>query len=95
MENLVFTSLTREELKDLMHETALEAAQAAIKAAQTTDIQEEYITRKEAQKILGVCYNTLESRTREGLIKSYRLGRSIRYKRTEIESALTLRNFGG
>jgi hypothetical protein len=87
--------LTPDELEEMMQRTATMAAKAAIQDSKPIEIKEDYISRKDTAKKFGVCLNTLESRTKAGLIKSYRFGRSIRYKRTEVEAALTLRNFGG
>jgi excisionase family DNA binding protein len=48
----------------------------------------EYITRKEAAKILKVSLVTLSDWNKKGVLKPYRLGNLIRYKRTELDEAL-------
>ena len=48
----------------------------------------EYITRKEAAKILKVSLVTLSDWNKKGILKPYRLGNLIRYKRTELDQAL-------
>lgn len=50
---------------------------------------DEYLTRKEAKDLLGVSYPTLTAWTNEGKIKGYRIGTRVRYKASEIGSALT------
>ncbi|WP_439152262.1 helix-turn-helix domain-containing protein [Winogradskyella sp.] len=48
----------------------------------------EYITRNEAAKILKVSLVTLSDWNKKGILKPYRLGNLIRYKRTELDEAL-------
>ena len=48
----------------------------------------EYITRKEAAKILKVSLVTLSDWNKKGILKRYRLGNLIRYKRIELDQAL-------
>ncbi len=48
----------------------------------------EYITRKEAAIILKVSLVTLSDWNKKGILKPYRLGNLIRYKRTELDQAL-------
>lgn len=48
----------------------------------------EYLTRKEVSEILKVSLVTLSDWNKKGILKPYRLGNLIRYKRKEIENAL-------
>lgn len=48
----------------------------------------EYLTRKETAKLLKVSLVTLSDWNKKGILKPYRLGNLIRYKRTELEQAL-------
>lgn len=48
----------------------------------------EYLTRKEAAKILKVSLVTLTDWNKKGILKPYRLGNLIRYKRAELDQAL-------
>lgn len=50
--------------------------------------KEEYLTRKEAIKILKVSNSTICDWDKNGITKPYRLGNLIRYKRSELEAAL-------
>ena len=50
--------------------------------------QPEYLTRKEVAKILKVTVVTLSDWDKKGVLKPYRLGNLIRYKRDEIDQAL-------
>jgi excisionase family DNA binding protein len=50
--------------------------------------QSEYLTRKEVAKILKVSLVTLTDWNKKGVLKPYRLGNLIRYKRVELDQAL-------
>lgn len=56
--------------------------------------QAEYLTRKEVAEILKVSLVTLSDWNKKGIIKPYRLGNLIRYKRSEIEESLIAINRG-
>jgi len=49
---------------------------------------EEYITRKEAAKIFKVSLVTISEWGKKGILKPYRLGKFIRFKKSELELAL-------
>lgn len=48
----------------------------------------EYLTRQEVATILKVSLVTLTDWNKKGILKPYRLGNLIRYKREEIDQAL-------
>jgi excisionase family DNA binding protein len=50
--------------------------------------QPEYLTRKEVAIILKVSLVTLSDWNKKGVLKPYRLGNLIRYKRAELDQAL-------
>jgi excisionase family DNA binding protein len=60
--------------------------------ALTKDLQPkklpDYLTRKEVAAILKVSLVTLSDWNKKGVLKPYRLGNLIRYKSSELESAL-------
>lgn len=49
----------------------------------------EYLTIKEVAAILKISRNHLNKLTKKGNIQAYRIGRSIRYKREDVDKALT------
>ena len=56
--------------------------------------KEKYLTRKQAASILQISLPTLHQYTKQGLITSFRIGNKVRYKESDIKSALQERNFG-
>ena len=57
--------------------------------ANANKIKEEFLTSKEAAKILKVSTVTLHQYIKEGIIPSYRIGSTIRFKFSDLEQALT------
>ncbi len=50
----------------------------------------ELVTRSEVSKILGISLTTLNDYTKRGMIPAYRLGKNVRYKKTEVLASLEL-----
>lgn len=48
---------------------------------------DEWITRKQATEILGISAPTIINLSKSGILPCYRLGKSVRYKRSEVEKA--------
>lgn len=57
-------------------------------ATQKTQIQPQYLSRKEVSKLLKISLPTLRERTNAGMLRSYRVGNRVLYKLSEIEEAL-------
>lgn len=51
---------------------------------------EEYLTREEVGKLIKLSPPTLNLYTQKGLIKAYKIGKRVLYKRAEIDEALRL-----
>lgn len=57
-----------------------------------TNNDQELLTREEAAKLLSISLVTLWKYTKEDIIPAYRIGTKIRYKKSEILSALKQMN---
>ena len=49
----------------------------------------QWITRKEVSEILSISLVTISAWSEKGILKPYRIGNRIRFKRKEVEQALT------
>ena len=49
---------------------------------------EKYLTRQQVADVFGITLMTVDSWTRRGKLKGYRVGRKVRYKSSEIDSVL-------
>ena len=96
MEQLILSSLTVEQLKEIIVETCKQAFAVKEQIKQLTAkpvIKDQFLTRKETAAMLHVSLPTLNQWTKEGKLESYRLGTRILYKREEVTESVTRRNF--
>lgn len=88
MSNTIQVALTMsDEMKLVMKDTVQQAMATYIPPL--TTIEEEYLTPKEVAKALKITLPTVNSYSLKGLLKAYRLGRKVRYKKSELGLALT------
>lgn len=89
MENLVVLPIS--DLQNLLGETV----EAKLKEflgnnpKQANPDNEGYATRVEVAKLLRVSLPTLNEYTKSNLVKAYRIGNRVLYKRKEVEAVLT------
>ena len=95
MENLLLSSVPVKELAALLFQEfkQLQAKEPPSQPPTITPV-ETYKTRKETSQQLNVSLPTLNEYEKKGLIKGYRFGVRVLYKQSDIEEALTKRNFG-
>lgn len=89
MENIILTQISIAELKNLISEvlrTELKNLNDSQPEKETTEL----ITRLQTAKILNVSLPTLNDWTKKGIIKGYRIGSRVRYKKNEVFEALKL-----
>jgi excisionase family DNA binding protein len=81
--NLSPEELKKEILSDLR--TELRSLEGKLKQKEP----EEYLTRAEVAEILKISLPTVSEWSRSGILKPYRLGKLVRFKRSEVEDALS------
>ena len=95
-EKTVLINYESYELQDLIKNCLKEAIESLHLFKQSPPEKEKQIlTRKETALILGISLPTLHSYTMRGLIKSFRLGSSVRYRLQDVQSSLTTIKVGG
>jgi len=62
--------------------------EAHISATASAGKPTQFLSRKEAAKLLGISLPTLSEWTKTGLVKGYRIARRVRYVRAEVESSM-------
>ncbi|MBI1342130.1 MAG: helix-turn-helix domain-containing protein [Terrimonas sp.] len=88
MENIILSQIPLSELTTAISQTIKSEFEKQAAGNSPAKEQVEFLTRKEAAKILGVSLPTLLEWTKKGLITGYRISSRVRYKRTEIENSL-------
>lgn len=88
MEKTIFTQLTSEQLQAAITE-AVSLAISRNKVDTSNPFEDvNYITRKDAAKILGCSLVSLNQWTKSGIIQGYRIGTRVRYKKIEVLNSL-------
>jgi excisionase family DNA binding protein len=80
--SLILSEINTTELSDL---TAKKVVEQIKELYLEQPKREEFLTSKETAKLLRITLPTLTDYCQRGLIPSYRIGRNIRYKKSEIE----------
>jgi len=83
-QNILLHGISGEDLTEKVSERVFQKIKPFLPQKDT----EEYITRKEAAIILCISLPTLRKWTVDGRLISYRIGSSIRYKKSEISDSL-------
>jgi excisionase family DNA binding protein len=89
MQNNIFTSLPLEQLKIEISQEILDRITPILQSVNNSSPNTELMTRKEASNLLGVSLPTLLDWTNTGKIIGYRIASRVRYKRSELENALS------
>ena len=94
MENILIVT-SPEEIKKIVSESVKAALKEISKNVKLDKglPSEEFLTRKEACKLIKCSLGTLDSKTKSGKLVAYRLGSNVRYKKSELLISLIRRNF--
>jgi len=96
MENLVFTQLSIQEVRQLLQqELENYFSDNPIKIEKIEPEPDRYITKKEAAKLWGCSVSTIDNYRRAGILKRYRIGSAVRFKRSELLEAIEEMNKKG
>ncbi len=89
MSQILLTNLSPVQLKELVLEALreLNPLQSQMKINSAIDA-EKYLTRKEVASYLQISLPTLHEYSKKEILKSYRIGSKVRYKASEVETAL-------
>jgi excisionase family DNA binding protein len=99
MSQIILTSLSLEQLKELFLEVLKDNVFSMLKSSTSKVKQEskneqiDYLTRQEVAKLLQISLPTLHEYTKRSILTSYRVGSKVRYKASEIDAALKERSY--
>ncbi|WP_430972421.1 helix-turn-helix domain-containing protein [Sunxiuqinia rutila] len=88
-----FKELCLEAFKEMLSVNLANGATAGTKKL-SLESEETFFTRQQAANYLQMSLPTLHQYTKNGWITSYRIGNKVRYKKADLETALTKRNYG-
>lgn len=87
MQQITITQITPQELEVLI-ENVLRKILNLKDQEPKSKAEPEFITRKEAAKILGITLPTLSDWTKRGIVKGYRIASRVRFKKDEIQNSI-------
>ena len=88
MQDVIFSQISLQDLKSEIAEVVRETMIPIINSAVAPPSDDEFITRKQAANLLGVSCPTLLDWTKKGKVQGHRIGKFVRYKRSELRSSL-------
>lgn len=90
MENVVFTQLSIPEFRKLIQQE-LEQFHKSTAARQPAKRDDEpgqagpnYVSKREAARLVSVCSSTIDNAARAGKLKRHYVGKSVRFLRSEV-----------
>jgi len=89
MQNVILSPIPLEQFKTEISLSVKQEIENHFRNFTTPKPETEFLTRKEAAKILGVSLPTLLDWTKTGRVQGYRIATRVRYKRAELETSLT------
>ncbi len=89
MESIVLTSVTREQLKNELRDELLSAIKLLLSENSKKDLfAKEWLNSKETEFLLKISSVTRWNWTNSGILKSYKIGNRLRYRKDEVLQAL-------
>jgi len=86
---IILTQTTKDDLIRQITNNVLTGMTSILKESRETDLHaKEWLSSKETQTLLKISSVTLWSWSRSGLLKSYKIGNRIRYRKDEVLKAL-------
>ncbi len=83
---MIIIQLTKEELHAKISESVREATKEALNQTQGNE-ETQFISRKQVARLTDMSVRSVDEYTQQGKYIAYRLGHTIRYKRTEVIAA--------
>lgn len=89
MTDIILTPTTKQELVSEITQNILSGITAILKESREKDLHaKEWLTSRETESILKISSVTRWTWSRSGILKSYKIGNRIRYRKDEVLQAL-------
>lgn len=89
MNDIILTPTTKQELVSEITSTILSGIAEILKQSSEKELySKEYLTTKETESILKISSVTRWNWTNTGILKSYKIGNRLRYRKDEVLQAL-------
>ena len=87
MSEIILNPISKQELEDLLSKVVSKELVKVIPQSQPQE-PDRYLTRREAADLLGVSIISLDRYRHNGFLPSYRIGRRILFRESEINNAI-------
>ncbi|MEI8270389.1 MAG: helix-turn-helix domain-containing protein [bacterium] len=89
METIILHSTQLKDFRSLIGDVVAEKLQEFKKGEPSpTKLKDDYLTRKEVSHLLRISLSTLHYYTKNGILRGYRIGGRILYKKVEVQNAV-------
>ena len=89
MENVILTQTTKDDLISQITNNVLSGIAAILKESRETDLNaKEWLSSRETETLLKISSVTRWNWSKNGILKSYKIGNRIRYRKDEVIRAL-------
>lgn len=85
-QNILLSPISIDELESRLITRFVQEMGILLKPTSVPD--NSFLTRKKTAEILGISLPTLNEYTKTGIVKGYKIGSRIRYKKQEIQDSL-------
>lgn len=93
MQDIVLISIPESTIRNIVEQAVRKAIAECSPPAAASD-SKLLITRKEAADLAGVCLATLDNKVKGGILKKYRTGGIVRFRKQEVVEAFSQSMFG-
>ncbi|OLY91218.1 DNA binding domain-containing protein, excisionase family [Cnuella takakiae] len=88
MDNFILSPISLDALQSSIAACVKKEVEAALEVNARTKSKDDFISRKDAAKLLSISLPTLHEWTKNGTIPAYRVGKFVRYKSTEVSGCM-------
>ena len=89
MNNIILSSVTREELVNEISKVVLSGITTILKESRKEDLNsKEWLSSKETESLLKISSVTLWSWSKSGILKAHKIGNRLRYRKDDVLKAL-------
>lgn len=92
MQNIIVTGISLDDFLVVLEQSIGKKINEKLESFKPDD-SVKYLNRKEVANLLKVSLVTISAWTKEGRLTSYRIGKLVRYRSDEVETALIKRRF--
>lgn len=89
MQDIVLISIPESTIRNIVEQAVRKVISENQTLPAVTDDGKQLLTRKEAAEIAGVCVATLDNKVKDGVLRKYRTGGIVRFRRSEVIEAFS------